>query len=98
MAQKSHRTIVGEPLTPELLDDLGVLEGFSKPSGKFDPGADWTNTYRVWTCHGYRESGNADQGFLRVAKKTAPDAPNASRIRSPLAASAALRMSSSISA
>ena len=26
------------------------------------------NTYRIWTCHGYRESGNQNVGFVRIKR------------------------------
>jgi hypothetical protein len=26
------------------------------------------NTYRIWTCHGYRESGNENVGFVRLKR------------------------------
>jgi len=65
MATKK-RTIVGSPLTPELLAQLGVAARFSQPATDFHPDGNWVHTYRIWTCHGYRESGNHDVGFLRI--------------------------------
>ncbi len=66
MAKKSKRTIVGSPLTPTLLDELSALRDFPPSSENFKPDGNWVNTYRIWTCHGYRESGNQNVGFLRI--------------------------------
>ncbi len=66
MAKKKQRTIVGSPLTPTLLDELGALSNFPPSSEDFKPDGNWVNTYRIWTCHGYRESGNDNVGFLRI--------------------------------
>jgi hypothetical protein len=30
------------------------------------------NKYRIWTCHGYRESGNQDVGFVRIERINGP--------------------------
>ncbi len=68
MAKKKQRTIVGSPLTPTLLDELGALSEFPPSSEDFKPDGNWVNTYRIWTCHGYRESGNDNVGFLRIRR------------------------------
>jgi hypothetical protein len=68
MAKKRQRTIVGLPLTPTLLDELGALGNFPPPSEDFNPAGNWLNPYRIWTCHGYRESGNDNVGFLRIER------------------------------
>jgi hypothetical protein len=68
MAKKSQRTIVGSPLTPTLLDELGALSDFPLSSEDFKPDGNWVNTYRIWTCHGYRESGNENVGYLRIKR------------------------------
>lgn len=75
MAKKSKRTIVGSPLTPALLDELGALGNFPPSSEDFKPDGNWVNTYRIWTCHGYRESGNQNVGFVRL--KRIPDSDKA---------------------
>jgi hypothetical protein len=64
-----QRTIVGSPLSPTLLNELGAVESLPSTPGDFKPAGEWGNTYRIWTCHGYRESGNQNVGFLRVQKK-----------------------------
>ncbi len=71
MAKKSKqsRTIVGRPLTPEMLDVTGGLVNFPPAYSDFDPDGDWTNTYRIFTCHGYRNSGNETQGLLRIRRR-----------------------------
>jgi hypothetical protein len=62
------RTIVGSPLSLDMLKELDAIRGFPPPSGDFVPGADWEHTYRIWTCHGYRESGNDNVGYLRIRR------------------------------
>ena len=68
MTKKSKRTILGSPLTPTLLDELGALRDFPPLSEDFKPDGNWVNTYRIWTCHGYRESGNQNVGYLRIKR------------------------------
>ncbi len=68
MAKKKQRTIVGSPLTPTLLDELDALSNFPPSSEDFKPDGNWLNTYRIWTCHGYRESGNDNVGFVRIER------------------------------
>lgn len=68
MAKKSKRTIVGSPLTPTLLDGLSALSDFPPSSEDFKPDGNWINTYRIWTCHGYNESGNENVGYLRIKR------------------------------
>lgn len=66
--RKSKRTIVGMPLTPALLKELGGVSKFPPPSEDFNPEGNWVHTYRIWTCHGYRESGNQNVGFVRISR------------------------------
>ncbi|MHC4533847.1 MAG: hypothetical protein ACYS6K_07840 [Planctomycetota bacterium] len=68
MAKKSKRTIVGSPLTPTLLDGLSAISDFPPSSENFKPDGNWVNTYRIWTCHGYNESGNENVGLLRIKR------------------------------
>ena len=77
MAKK--RTIVGYPLVPDLLGDLNLLQGFPETPADFDPNGQWTNTYRIMTCHGYREEGNEDIGLLRLSKS--PDTDDTFRLQ-----------------
>ena len=65
---KQKRTIVGSPLTPEMLFQLGATLDFSPDVKTSNPAEEWTNCYRIWTCHGYRESGNLDVGFLQIQR------------------------------
>ena len=67
---QQNRTIVGSPLTPASLFEMGAFSGFPTPVDWFSPTGDWTSTYRIWTCHGYRESGNDNRGFLRVRRES----------------------------
>jgi len=72
MAKKSaKRTIVGSPLTPELLKEIGAIDEFPQTPKQFDPHGNWTNIYRIWTCHGFRESGNQSVGFVRFRRAAA---------------------------
>jgi hypothetical protein len=73
MAKKAKQTIVGSPLTPELLAELGAIARLPVAGQAFEPGGEWENTYRIWTCHGYRESGNANVGFLRIRRTADSD-------------------------
>ncbi len=66
---KQKRTIVGENLTPTLLTELGGLDKFPSTPTDFKPDGNWTNAYRIWTCHGYRESGNENAGSLRITRR-----------------------------
>lgn len=65
---KQQRTIVGENLTPTLLKELGGVDDFPSTPADFKPDGNWVNTYRIWTCHGYRESGNQNVGSLRIER------------------------------
>jgi hypothetical protein len=65
MAQKKQ-TIVGSTLTPDLLHELGALGKLPPSAANFKPAANWQQSYRIWTCHGYRESGNANVGVIRL--------------------------------
>ncbi len=69
MAQRRKRTIVGSPLSPTMLADLKNIPDFPLQNDQFQPDKNWVSTFRVWTCHGYRESGNTDQGVLRIERK-----------------------------
>ena len=68
--KKATRTTVGEPLTPTLLIELGAVRQLAPTRSSFRPDGKWANTYRIWTCHGYRESGNQDVGVLRIERST----------------------------
>ena len=66
-----RRTIVGSPLTPGLLTELGGFGELPPAPNGFAPDGAWSHTYRVWVCHGYRETGNKNVGFLKIER--APD-------------------------
>jgi hypothetical protein len=77
VAKKRKRTIVGEPLAPRILGEMGALPaGWPEGGGGFDPEGRWTGTWRVWTCHGYVEQSNETRGHLRIER--APSADGAS--------------------
>lgn len=66
---KKNRTIVGSPLTPQMLKNLGAFETLSPMNDS--PSGAWTDRYRIWACHGYRESGNENVGFLKIQRTPA---------------------------
>lgn len=55
-------------MTPALLSQLRAVDEFPATPKEFDPQAGWVNTYRIWTCHGFRESGNQNVGFVRIER------------------------------
>ena len=65
---KSSRTTVGSPLEPGLLGELGALKTLPAADG-FRADGSWIHTYRIWTCHGYVESGNDNVGYLQIERK-----------------------------
>ena len=65
MAAKK-RTIVGSALAPQMLDELGALGRMSPVD--VSPSGQWADTYRIWACHGYRESGNETVGTLKIQR------------------------------
>lgn len=65
---KQKTTIVGENLTPTLLRELGAVDRFPPAPADFQPDGNWVNKYRIWTCHGYRESGNQNVGSLQITR------------------------------
>ena len=50
------------------MEELAALNNYPPSSEDFKPDGNWVNTYRIWTCHGYRESGNDNVGFLRIKR------------------------------
>jgi hypothetical protein len=65
---KQKRTIVGSPITPSMLVELDALTKLPPAPGNFNPSGNWMHSYRIWTCHGYRESGNDNVGFLKIER------------------------------
>ena len=66
------RKVVGSPLSPRLLFDMDAYQDLPAAEPGFDPGGAWTHTYTIWTCHGYRASGNKVVGSLRVTRTPGP--------------------------
>ncbi|MFQ6130725.1 MAG: hypothetical protein ACE5R4_01695 [Armatimonadota bacterium] len=58
------------PLTIPALREYGALDAFSAP-GSFDPGGEWTHTYRIWLV-GSR--GRREMGSLRLERTAGGDA------------------------
>ena len=55
-------------MTPAMIIELGAASGFPSAPADFSPTGEWVHTYRVWTCHGYREEGNENVGFLKISR------------------------------
>jgi len=68
---KKSRTIIGEPLTPSVVAAIGGTPHWPPPCDGFDPCGNWSAAWRIWTCHGYRNSGNSDRGFLKITRTAA---------------------------
>lgn len=64
--------VVGEPLTPAVLEQMDALKGWPPPRRAFDPKGDWTHTYRIWTCHGYTDRNNTNRGVLEIKRTANP--------------------------
>lgn len=62
--------IIGSPITPAMLQKVGALTRLPAPSGDFDPDGNWTNSYRIWLCHGYQEKSNDFKGHLVIKRGT----------------------------
>ncbi len=69
MAARVTRVIVGYPLTPSVLKKMDAQVEPELLRQQFDPESEWTNTYSIWTCHGYLNDGNDHEGFLKVQRK-----------------------------
>ena len=67
------RTTVGWPMTPAMVLKLGAIDAFPQSASNFKPTDEWTHTYRIWTCHGYIESGNESVGYLKIERKGGPN-------------------------
>lgn len=69
MAKKSgSRAVVGSALSPAMLHKIGVLGKIPPPDKGFSPHSNWTNTYRICTCHGYLHEDNNNPGFLQISR------------------------------
>lgn len=66
MAKKG---IVGQPLTPQVISEFTDFQGLPPPDNIFKPEGDWTQTYRIFTCHGYTHRKNLTRGFLKIQRE-----------------------------
>lgn len=71
--KKSDKSPVKHPLDPTVMTEIGALKAPPPPAARFDPAADWTAHFRIWTCYGHRERGNRNTGTLRIDRKVRPD-------------------------
>ena len=64
---RAKRTRVGYPLSPQIFIELGeiVRVGFTS---KDVNNPEWKKLFRIYTNHGYRESGNVNDGYLKLTK------------------------------
>jgi hypothetical protein len=60
--------VAAQPLTPATLDEMGALAAWPPASEASGPDEEKVQTYRIWTCHGYTDSGNENRGFLRIER------------------------------
>ncbi|MCK4752701.1 MAG: hypothetical protein KAS75_04580 [Planctomycetes bacterium] len=67
----TKRIIVKVPLSPEMMEDIGAFKGFPPTQEDFQPDGNWTGTYRIWTCHGYRKSNKKNLGVLKLSQEKA---------------------------
>ncbi|HUW16834.1 MAG TPA: hypothetical protein VMW94_07130 [Actinomycetes bacterium] len=75
MAKKSNpaSSAVMHPLDPTIMTEIGGLKTPPPAADDFDPGADRTAHFRIWTCYGHRSGSNRDMGSLRIDRKAEPD-------------------------
>jgi hypothetical protein len=64
-----RRNILDHPLTPALLQQIGVFQSQLQGWSGYALEQDWQRTYQIWTCHGYDEHGNFDAGYLQLTKE-----------------------------
>ncbi len=66
MIPPGTETFVRTPITPDMLDALGVL-GQPPEQNKDVPSKYMFNSvYRIWTCYGHRNKSNKNVGFLKI--------------------------------
>jgi len=64
-------SVTGDPLDPGKIIEMGVIDRIPLSPVDFDPRGEWKHDYLIVTCHGYLESGNDIQGYLRLERKKA---------------------------
>jgi hypothetical protein len=60
--------ILGVPLSPEVLRTIGALKQFPPVHSGYRPDGDWEQSYRVFGCHGYVDTGNETVGLLKLRR------------------------------
>jgi len=63
---------IGRPLSPELMTELGALGNLPNSAGGFDPLSEWEHSYRIWSCYGYWEKNNKNDGWVKISKSVQP--------------------------
>jgi len=60
--------ILGVPLSPEVLRRIGGVKQFPPVSSGYRADGDWEQSYRIFGCHGYVDTGNETVGVLRLRR------------------------------
>ncbi len=72
-SKKKKRKAVGVPLTPSVLLKCKAMTAWPASPKKFASGGDFSLTWRIWTCHGYMQNANRNDGVLTLDKATKGD-------------------------
>jgi len=70
MPTERDRQKVRRPLSPRVLEDIGIIDRFPTLPKGFSAVGNWSQSYRIWLCHGYYGLMNLDGGFLRIERHT----------------------------
>ncbi len=70
MPTERYNQKVKYPLTPRVLEDIGIIDGFPPVPTGFAPQGDWSQSYRIWLCHGYYGLLNLEGGYLRIERRS----------------------------
>lgn len=75
---RGHRTPprderkVDAPLSPRVVEEIGVLNEFPPVPADYDPEGEWTHNYRIWGNHGTFRMFNKNLGHLIVSRAIGP--------------------------
>ena len=68
MPTERDRQIVKRPLSPRVLEDIGIIGEFAPAPESFSPQGDWSQSYHIWLCHGFYGLLNIEGGYLRIER------------------------------
>lgn len=60
-------------MTPKSLAENAVIDSVPAKTRGFDPRGQWSQIYRIWGSHGFRDAGNYNSGVLRIKKDDVND-------------------------